>query len=215
MITPKQARMARASLEWTRQQLADKSGVSLAQIANFEMEKTDSPHSRTLAKLHRTFVKEGLQFIPGGVVERQDRLSELRGQQGFWDFYDDVYETVKEKGGDIFVHNVDETLFSKWLGERTASYDERMAALNNFQQKVIIREGDTNFAAPFESTEYRWAAKGEFHASAPFYLYGEKLAMIIFDEDDVSVFIIDHPRIAKSYRTIFLSAWERASIPSR
>jgi transcriptional regulator with XRE-family HTH domain len=207
-ITIQQIKAARALLDWTQEDLANHAGLNIDQIRRFEAGR--SRPLEVLENTYRTFISHGLAFLEEGVIKKKNEIRVLRGQQGFWDFYDDVYETIRTGGGDIFVHNVDESLFVKWLGEKDALYDERMSALDNFRQKIILKEGDTNFAAPFKTTEYRWAAKGDFHASAPFYLYGHKLAMIMFDPEDVSVFILDQPRIADSYKTIFLSAWERA-----
>jgi transcriptional regulator with XRE-family HTH domain len=213
LITIPQIKAARGLLDWTQEDLANRAGLHVDQVRKFEIGKAQK--IGILDAIYKAFTAQGLDFVDGGVVQRKYEIRTLHGQAGFWEFYDDVYETVREHGGDIFVHNVDESLFVKWLGERDALYDERMGGLSNFKQKIIIREGDTNFAASFGTTEYRWAAKGEFHSSTPFYLYGKKLAMIMFDPNDVSIFIIDQPRIAESYRTLFLSSWERAAVPSR
>ncbi len=209
-LTTQQIKAARALLEWDQHELANRSGVSFYQIT--ELESGRARASKVLEAVHRTFINNGLDFADGGVIHRKYEIRTLRGQQGFWDFFDDVYETVKEHGGDILVHNVDERLFEKWLGEKRFPHRERMHKLTNFQQKIVVREGDAHFTAKYATTQYRWSSANE-SPSTPFYLYGHKLAMIIFKEDDVSVYIIDQPEIAESYKTLFMDAWDRAKIP--
>ena len=62
-ITPHQSRGARAMLGWTRHQLAERSGVSPATIADFEARKR-VPYNRTLADIRRAFEDGGVKFIP-------------------------------------------------------------------------------------------------------------------------------------------------------
>ena len=63
MISPAQCRAARALLNWTREQLAEKSRVSKMTLADFETAKR-KPYDRTLADICRTFEEAGLEFIP-------------------------------------------------------------------------------------------------------------------------------------------------------
>lgn len=209
-LSIEQIKAARALLKWNQKELATHAGLNDDQVHSFESGRTRSLD--VLEAIHRAFLAHGLEFVDGGVVRRKYEIRTLQGQQGFWDFYDDVYDTIREHGGDILVHNVDESLFVKWLGEKRWQHKERMRKLSNFQQKIIIREGDMNFAANYATTQYRWAPKQEFSAT-PFYLYGKKLAMISFEPDNVHVFVIDQPKITESYRVLFMAAWERAILP--
>lgn len=212
MITGPQSTAARALLGWTLADLAKESSLATATLTDFENAKRPSS-SDTIQKIMDAFDRAGIMFTDGeGVRKRTYEVRVLRGQKGFWEFYDDVYETIKEKGGEMLIHNVDEKLFTKWLDTKIPSHRKRMHELGNFTQKVIICEGDMNFAVDYKTTEYRWASKENF-AAMPFYLYGQKLAMILFEDEDVSVFIIDQPLIALSYRSLFIAAWDRAKIP--
>ena len=209
-ITIEQIKAARALLQWNQKELAARAGLNDDQVHSFESGRTRS--LEVLESIHRALTAHGLDFVDGGVVRRKHEIKVLQGQKGFWDFYDDIYETIKREGGDILVHNVDEVLFVKWLGEKLHPHIGRMGKLANFKQKIIIREGDMNFVVNLPATQYRWAPKGEF-SPTPFYLYGTKLAMMIFEENDVSVFIMDQPKITESYKVLFMAAWDRARIP--
>lgn len=50
-------------LNWNREELAAKCGVSRATLADFEADKRN-PYDRTLADIRRAFEAEGLEFIP-------------------------------------------------------------------------------------------------------------------------------------------------------
>ncbi|GJD43962.1 hypothetical protein AFCDBAGC_1824 [Methylobacterium cerastii] len=50
-------------LGWSREDLAEKSGVSRPTLADFETDKR-KPYDRTLADIQRTLETAGLEFIP-------------------------------------------------------------------------------------------------------------------------------------------------------
>jgi transcriptional regulator with XRE-family HTH domain len=62
MITPAQLRAARALLDWTREDLAAKSGVAAVTTIGFEHGKTD-PKISTLYKWRRALEAAGVTFI--------------------------------------------------------------------------------------------------------------------------------------------------------
>ena len=62
-ITPQQSRGARAMLGWTRDDLAERSKVSPATLADFEAGKR-IPYARTLADIRRALEEGGIEFIP-------------------------------------------------------------------------------------------------------------------------------------------------------
>ena len=62
MITPAQLRAARALLDWTRDDLAQKSGVAAVTAIGFEHGRTD-PKVSTLYKWKRALEQAGVQFI--------------------------------------------------------------------------------------------------------------------------------------------------------
>jgi transcriptional regulator with XRE-family HTH domain len=62
MILPAQLRAARALLDWTRDDLADKSGVAAVTAIGFEHGRTD-PKISTLYKWRRALEAAGVTFI--------------------------------------------------------------------------------------------------------------------------------------------------------
>ena len=67
MLTPETLRAARALLRWSREDLAEKSGVAAVTIKGFEILGADSKNS-TLNKLRRALEQAGVEFLyPDGV----------------------------------------------------------------------------------------------------------------------------------------------------
>ena len=73
MISPEQMLAARALLRWTRDDLAEKSGVAAITALGFELRRTD-PKVSTVQKWRRALEVAGIQFIDedaiGGVGVR-------------------------------------------------------------------------------------------------------------------------------------------------
>ena len=62
MITPRQIRAARALLDWSQQELADRAIVSLNAVARLEKGIVDSRISTVLA-IQKALVKAGIEFL--------------------------------------------------------------------------------------------------------------------------------------------------------
>ena len=122
-----------------------------------------------------------------------------------------VYETARDKGGEFCVSNVDENLFTQRLGEtEDVEYTEQMKSIKGrYSFKILIKEGDTNFVGS-DYAEYRWMPKDQFH-SVPFYVFGDNLAFLIFD-DQTTIHLINNAEIASAQRTQFDMAWKGAKI---
>jgi transcriptional regulator with XRE-family HTH domain len=67
MLTPEQCKAARAMLGWSREELADKAGVSAGTVTGFELLGADSKTS-TLQKLRRALGAGGVEFIEEGAA---------------------------------------------------------------------------------------------------------------------------------------------------
>lgn len=68
MMTPAQLRAARSLIEWTREDLAEASGVFVNTIRNFERGVSD-PKQSTLLAWRRALAKAGVVFIDGTDTE--------------------------------------------------------------------------------------------------------------------------------------------------
>ena len=210
MITKEQIRAARALLDWGQPALAQLVGVSTDLISKIENGVT-AGSIKTLQKIETVFKNHNIEFLPDdGLKKRRERMSEFRGRSGFIEFMWDVHRTMQDGGGEVCVSNVSEDLFEYWLGDIDNEYTKKMAEVDNLKYKILIKEGDNNFSAN-KYAEYRWIEKERF-SSVPFYVYKDKMALILFKEE-VIVFLIDNHEVAEAQRLQFEQTWDSAKIP--
>ena len=210
-ITTAQIRGARGILNWSQSDLAERTGISATSIGSIENSQS-TPRANTLSTIQKAFESSGIEFIGlDGVRLRSGNIRIFRGQTGLVDFYNDVYDTVQGiDENEILVSNVDERQFIKNLGNFADVHIERMAKLKNkVTYKILIREGD-NFLPGSSYAEYRAIPKDLF-ASVPFYVYADKLAIMLFD-GEITVIALEYPSIAQAYRIQFADMWHRATL---
>lgn len=209
MITPVQMRAARAMLSLSQGDVAKSLGIAANTLSNIESGQSDAPVSR-LKEIQDYYESQGIEFTATGVQTKKHSVRVLEGAKGFLDFYDEVYWTVKNSSNkEIFVSNVDERKFVEWQKDQLAEHTQRMLDLG-VHYKILIEHGDTFFPAS-SYAEYRWMPKGLFF-SVPYYTYGEKLAMMIF-ENEPRIYILDEREISLSYRRQFEHLWTISQEP--
>lgn len=210
MPTIEQIRAARALVGWSQGELAKFAGLSQTGIARIE-NGTNQPNSSTLDKIVRAFDAAGIEFIGNsGLRKKSGDIKILRGSEGFVQFIYDVHNTVSQRGGEICVSNVNERNFDRWQAQNREDYLAKMSSLakkKNFTFKILVEEGDHHHVASY--AEYR-SVKRENFSTVPFYVYGDKMAIILFSEDDVSIYIIENKEIADAQRKQFDVIWAAA-----
>ena len=83
-----------------------------------------------------------------------------------------------------------------------------MREISGFHFKIFVEEGDTFFIAD-KFAEYRYIPS-EFFNDQSFYVYGDRLALIAFEDNDVRINIIQSKGWAESFRRLFNFAWHYA-----
>jgi len=128
----------------------------------------------------------------------------------------DVYITARDVGGEIVLFNAKPEFWYKFLGEDWyKAHSERMKAIKgNFNFKVTTDIGEELFIGK-AFVEYRWFSEN-VPGNKAFYCYGNKLAFLNFEEDDVRVLVISQNEIADAFRILFNKAWKSDTIiPSK
>ena len=83
MVTPAQLRAARALVDWSREELAEKSGVSSETVKRFEF-RGSNPKLTTVLAWRRTLQRAGVEFVDDdgvkgpGVRLRETELSKRK-----------------------------------------------------------------------------------------------------------------------------------------
>lgn len=208
-ITTAQIRGARGILNWSQSDLASRTGISATSIGSIE-NGLSTPRESTLNTIKKAFENGGIEFIgQEGMRQKAGNVRTFTGREGYLEFFKDVHNTLLKTGGEVLVSNVDEREFAKWHGEFGDEHLSKVQHIEDVSYKILVKEGDTYFPAKY--AQYRWLPKDLFY-SVPFYLYGQKLAIILF-EDEPTIILIDYPAVAEAYRHQFNGIWGQAIVP--
>jgi transcriptional regulator with XRE-family HTH domain len=207
-ITPDQIRAARALKNWSQSDLAERVGMATPSIGNIEAGKhIASPH--TQKAIIEAFEIAGIEFIDGGVRYNRHTVKSLQGHSGFAEFRADVLNDARNGALDICVSNVDERQFAKWgEGKVNENYKAEMQRIPGLHFRILIQENDTFLSASYAT--YKGLPKDIF-GEISFYVYGDKTAIISFEDNDFNAFVLRHPRITSFYRREFDRLWKKAA----
>lgn len=211
MPTGNQIRAARALLDWSTDELSKRSGVNVKSILNYEGE-ISGLHQSTLEKLLHALTTGGIEFLPGEGIRKKDRMVEtLEGRDAYQKLLDDIYNTLKDTGGEVLIAYVDEA-----KGIEIASKDFLQKHLDrlkkaNITERLLVREGDPNLIAPVFAYH---AIPEKYFSPHQFYIYGAKIAHLA-RLDPPKAIVINDERFASSMRGMFNFAWDQTVVPKR
>ena len=209
-ITTAQMRGARGLLNWNQSELSKRTGISTTSIGNIEAGNTQARES-TLKVIKQAFENAGIEFIgTEGMRLRNDFIKTFQGKDQFWDFYEDIYSTLRENPGEVVVSNADEKQFLSYLTQdQIITHRDRMSSINGVSYRILVSEGDDFLAASSKYASYKWMPQ-ELFSSVPFYIYGNKMAIVSF-YNEPQVYVIKSSDITDAYRKQFDAIWEMAS----
>jgi len=210
MITAAQIRAARALLNVQQDEVEGATGLSKRYLSEIENERSQGK-SDALNKLELFYKTRGIDFIEhNGVRETPSGMRILRGQSGFREFYDDIYQEARRSKIEITLLNGSSDLLINALGQDFLKmHMERMIAIKeNFRFRVILKEGDKSFLGR-DYCEYRWFPSSLFKDKY-ILTYGRKCA-IVDRTEDFEILLFDQPEMAESLRVGFDIAWENVA----
>ncbi len=221
MITAAQLRAARGLLDWTRNDLAKAANISPETVKNIE-HGTFRPQETTADSIVRAFAAHDVQFTANeGVQIKRDAVIRYEGDNGFREFMDDVYETAKQKesliGGNkpICIGNVNDKYFGEHLGEFNLHHIKRMNEVEGLKINILIQQRPQTITDQEKKSgksyrEYR-IHPHKLSGNVPYYVYGDKLAILSFDENShVQVIVLQSSTVASAYRKEFFALWDIA-----
>lgn len=211
MISITQMRAARALLNLSQEDVAQTVGIAANTLSKIEQAKTD-PHASSIDLIQTFYESRGIEFTSGeGVRKRVAQIVEHKGAEGFRAFMDDVYNNIKEHGGIVCAHDVRPDYWMKWLGKDWLEFhsDRMLKIEKDYKVRITIRHDDHNLLGS-RHAEYRWLPEGMWNDQS-FYSYGDKLALMVFQPDDIHIRVICSQQFAEGFRALFNLAWE--SIP--
>jgi len=210
MIEPRQIRAARALLDWSRDDLARASGVSVPALGQIEGGNR-AARTASLDKIKVALETAGVLFTDNsGVKLRSDELTTYEGIDGFEHFLDDVYLTLRDTDEpNVFVSGVERSKFVAGRSEeRILQHRLRMSSIKKLNFRVISASEDETLTVKEPYVQYRVVDSGRFYA-LPIYGYGNKVAIIIW-ESTHKVIVINNRDVYRAFSIFFNLLWQRA-----
>ncbi len=205
MITIQQLKAARTLLDWTQRQLAERSGLSLASIANFEQGKGKA-HGKTQAAIQQAIENEGIEFTPEpGVRLRREKFQfrVLEGDAAVFELWDDMITALASTGGEVLLSGISETIWlEKYKAELTANLIKQRA-LKIFS-RVLLAQGDHQVL--IGPASYRAVPKQVFHQT-PYFVYADRFAILNWGPP-IRIMLVANAGIAQSFRQQFDYNWD-------
>lgn len=208
MINPDQIRAARALLDWKLSDLAKVTGITVNGISLIERGEVQGRRD-SLETIQKAFEEAGVEFTPGSGVKKKDRIVEtFEGQGAQQSLLNDVYETLRDSGGEVLIAHVDEAIAVNDLSQEFLSQHIKRLKSSGITERMLVRAGDTNVVT--SPNDYR-AIPEEYFIPTPMFIYGEKLALMSWSPTPRAV-ILQDGRFAESARRLFNFVWDKAQV---
>jgi len=215
MISIRQIDAALGLMGLSRSEFSEEIGLNKSTFNSYFTGKASIPSGR-LGEIQKWFENAGIVFTEqGGVNPNTSDILTYEGKQGFQAFMDDVYETAKKHGGDIYLFNSRPRLWHEWLGEEWYEmHSQRMKALGDkINVKITVEAGDDVLI--LKTAQHKWFPKG-LYKNKIFYAYGNKLAFLDFEEKNLRIIVIKQKEFSEIFRVLYDVAWENVatSVPN-
>jgi transcriptional regulator with XRE-family HTH domain len=209
IITPNQIRAARALLDWSQNDLGQRTGLSQAAIANIETAK-HRPNDSTQAALTKAFSQAGIEFIDGGVRLRPDGMEILEGADITARMPTLYFEEMLRSGAEeIMINGVDFSLLDQDTRSAVEANIKRLIAEGK-RQRVLVREG-TNAADIIGPHEWHRAIPAPlFSALTPSFIYHNCFAVMLVEKQQV--IILRNGNLAEHQARQFNYLWDMGQV---
>lgn len=206
MINGHQCRAGRALLRWRREDLAEKTGISVVSIKHFEDEHHQT-RVHTITKIRNAMEAAGVDFLAdSGVRLRNDTLVVIDAPGAFLRLMDDIYHTLKDKGGEVLWTFIDDGLSPPEVLAADARIRDAGIAM-----RAIVSEKVTVF--PYPLNEYR-CVPDHMIVDNHIVIYGDKVA-ICLGQPCHTVFIVRNPGFALTQKHLFEIVWATHPMPTQ
>jgi len=211
IISSGQIKAARALLDWSQDDLANETNLSIATIRKLELGHI-SPRCSTTSVIRKVFENSGIEFLDSeGVRRRQEDVAIFQGIEGRTSFMEDMEQTTRKNGGEIMIVVTSALNLYCLCGAKTSQLLEDMATKNNSLHIKVILTDNCNIPVSMPQLEYRYLSTN-YVDPMPFCVYGDKYAMLSLRENRVMKIVsVQSASAAQSSRRQFHSMWEKAT----
>lgn len=208
MITKEQCRAARSFIGLKQAELANGCGLSKTAITHFES-GLFKPRANNMVAIKEALESCGIEFIgQNGVQKRETAFRVLEGENMYVDVWDDIFETLRETGGEVCIGYCSEKEPAQNNLKGLQDHLKRLED-HNIKERIIVCEGDDYFLQKPEC--YRWLPYSIYKSGNLFFVYGDKVVTQYWN-GSVSM-IVENEKIAKHEKNRFEYLWDIARLP--
>lgn len=207
IICPQQIKAARAWIDWSREDLAEKSGVSSATIRNLERGNISM---RSAADVRAALEQVGFQFHGQTGFSFQNKESRIYdGVHSREDFFEDLLATVREKGGEIVAIFESQTHLLQAFGVSNADRTTRFEQVGKLATAKCLLADARQLPLSVASFQFRTSPQMRLSPGASL-VYGDKTAIIMTDGMSFTIHVTRDIGIAQNGLKQFAAAWDTA-----
>jgi transcriptional regulator with XRE-family HTH domain len=214
MLTVEQCRGARGLLGWTQQDLAEASGLSKTAINNFEKGRSDIK-AESLNAVQVAFESADIEFLGhDGLRRKTDYVRMIRGAVAVNDIFGDINALLRDgQRADVMIRNMHADLQKHLFPEKLEEHVALLAAYgDNSPERILCAQGQRAPSIPGART--RWLPEDSFEKSMTTFLYGDKLAIGLWEH--VLFMIVSNTDAYKAERRRFEDLWADArTVPAQ
>ena len=198
--------------KWTREEMAEASGLSRNTIRNLESGEL-LPRGKTLEKIWCALEEVGIEFTEDGVRRRRMDVKIIRGCDGVEIFLDHLFTVAKKNGGEILGVFPSQKAMIKALGVKKNNTEQLKKILIHADMKFLLGDID----APQFSLDHFYAklAPESCNCATSYFVFGNSCATVChLHEEHHKYIIFNDINMALGNKTYFLDAWTGASFLS-
>lgn len=200
-----QIRAARAFLNWSQKDLAERSGVSDVSIINYENEKR-VPHQSTIDKILQAFELAGVSFTENGLEMKDDAITVIQGEGWYLRLLDDVYFSLMDrKDAELLLICADDKISPPEVNDRY-----RKIRNAGIRMRQLVEDRNTYLMGPLK--EYRYMPKERFNNYVSL-IYGDKVA--VCTDANTKALVFHDPILSKTWTNLFDLMWDVLPEPDR
>jgi transcriptional regulator with XRE-family HTH domain len=210
LISSIQSQLARTLLSWTQQKLADRTKVCVQTIRNFEKGQKILPS--TIEEICFAFETVGIEFLEGDGVRRREKWCvPSRSDDNCDSLFNDISETIKERGGTVLVYISDcEAMMHRNGNPRRNNLERFNALCKSVEVRCIMKDSAmrSDFVPLFP---YKTLHSSFAPIRGSLIVYANKYADLLWDASgQMYVVALDVNTAAQFYRNGLNDLWQKA-----
>lgn len=209
-INARQIKAARALLDWSQEDLASASGLSIATIRKIESGAL-SPRDKTMGAIVSALEEANIEFTDStGVRLNTHEMSVIDNGECFLRLLETIFHEMKGRNGEVLFMNSDSSRMD------SAEWEVMLRIrADGVKVRLLTYEGNTKLNLPLD--EYRWVPKS-FYRYNVLTIYRDKVAISVYrkhtDKNMDRVIIIKNEALAESLRNSFNFMWDNCRKPT-